>query len=102
MEMVGIREALLAKFGVVPLLDTYRQMAVRQKKAKDWAEALRWAQRGVALYGKDAARPEAVEDLNKRLAAYSVKLAGRLPAHREQPLLRRGSPCEPGHGYVDL
>lgn len=59
MEMDGIRKALFVKFGAVPLLDTYRQMAVRHQKAKNWAEALRWAQRGMALYGEDAARPEA-------------------------------------------
>ena len=33
-EMSGIRDALQAKFGKVPLLDTYRQMSVRQQKAK--------------------------------------------------------------------
>lgn len=78
MEMDEIREALLSKFDVVPLLDTYRQMAVRQQKSRNWAEALRWAQRGLALYGEDAARPEAVEDLNKRVTAYSAKLAGAI------------------------
>jgi tetratricopeptide (TPR) repeat protein len=76
MEMDGIRESLLAKFGVIPLLDTYRQMAVRQQKAKNWTEALRWSQRGLALYGEDVARPDAVEDLRKRVSAYSAKLAG--------------------------
>ena len=83
MEMDGIREALLAKFGVIPLLDTYRQMAVRQQKAKNWTEALRWSQRGLVLYGEDAARPEAVEDLRKRVSAYSAKLAG--PIARTPP-----------------
>jgi tetratricopeptide (TPR) repeat protein len=86
-EMDGMREALLAKFGVVPLLDTYRQMAVRHQKAKDWAEALRWAQRGLALYGDDAARPEAVEDLNKRAAAYSARLAGAMAGAPRQPIV---------------
>jgi tetratricopeptide (TPR) repeat protein len=75
-EMDGIRDALLRKFGKVPLLETYRQMAVRQQKAKNWAEALRWAERGLALYGSSAARPEAVDDLRKRVAAYRAKLAG--------------------------
>jgi tetratricopeptide (TPR) repeat protein len=74
-EMDGIRDALLKKFGKVPLLDTYRQMAVRQHKAKNWAEALRWAQRGLTLYGDSAARPEAVDDLKKRVAAYSAKVS---------------------------
>lgn len=82
-EMDGIREALLAKFGIVPLLDTYRQMAVRQQKAKNWTEALRWSRRGLALYGEDAARPEAVEDLRKRVSAYSTKLAD--PVTRTPP-----------------
>jgi hypothetical protein len=34
--MDGIRDALLAKFGEVPVLETYRQMAIRQQKVKDW------------------------------------------------------------------
>jgi tetratricopeptide (TPR) repeat protein len=75
-EMDVIRDALLQKFGKVPLLETYRQMAVRQQKAKNWAEALRWAERGLALYSSNAARPEAVEDLRKRVSAYRVKVAG--------------------------
>jgi tetratricopeptide (TPR) repeat protein len=74
-EMDGIRDALLQKFGMVPLLETYRQMAIRHQKAKNWAEALRWAERGLELYGQNAARSEAVEDLVKRVAAYSKKLA---------------------------
>lgn len=75
-EMDGIRDALLAKFGKVPLLETYTQMAIRQQKAKNWAEALRWANRGLQLYGGQAARPEAVDDLRKRAAAYQAKLRG--------------------------
>ena len=79
--MDRIRDALLTKFGKVPLLVTYGQIAIRQQKAKNWADALRWAERGLALYGDNAARPEAVEDLTKRVAAYRAKLAGaRAPA----------------------
>jgi hypothetical protein len=74
-EMDGIRDALLAKFGTVPLLDTYRQMAVRQQKARNWAAAVWWAERGLILYGANAARPEAVEDLEKRILAYRAKLS---------------------------
>jgi hypothetical protein len=76
-EMDGIRVALLAKFGKVPLLETYTQMTIRQQKAKSWAEAIRWASRGVELYGNDAARVEAVEDLRSRLAACRQKLETR-------------------------
>jgi tetratricopeptide (TPR) repeat protein len=79
-EMDGIRDALLAKFGRVPLLETYRQMAVRQQKARNWLEAIRWAERGLALYGENAARPEAVDDLRKRVAAYRSKLSAGDPA----------------------
>lgn len=78
-EMDIIRASLMSKFGRIPLLETYRQMAIRQQKAKNWPEALRWAERGLTLYGKNAARPEAVEDLQKRVAAYTAKLSARRP-----------------------
>lgn len=74
-EMDGIRDALLTKFGVVPVLDTYRQMSIRQQKAKNWPLAAWWAKRGLDLYADRAARPEAVDDLRRRLAAYQAKLA---------------------------
>lgn len=74
-EMDGIRDALLAKFGAVPFLETYRQMMIRQQKIKDWTRAIWWAQRGLALYADHAACPEVVDDLHKRLAAYQAKLA---------------------------
>ena len=70
----------------MPLLETYRQMAVREQKAKNYEQALWWAERGIAIYGGDCARPEAVEDLRQRAAAYSAKLATRpRPAHRADP-----------------
>jgi hypothetical protein len=75
-EMDQIRDVLLRKFGKVPLLETYRQMAVRQQNAKNWPEAIWWAERGLSLYGENAARPEAVEDLKKRVAAYRAKMSG--------------------------
>jgi hypothetical protein len=65
-EMESICEAFVAKWGKVPLLDTYRQMAIRQQKKKDWRACRWWAERGLALYGQRAAREEAVEDLIKR------------------------------------
>jgi hypothetical protein len=74
-EMNDIRDALLAKFGNVPLLARYRQMAIRQQKARNWAAAIWWAERGLSLYGENAARPEALDDLDKRVAAYRAKLS---------------------------
>jgi hypothetical protein len=65
-EMETICAAFMAKWGKIPLLDTYRQMAIRQQKRKDWQACKWWAERGLALYGQRAAREEAVEDLIKR------------------------------------
>jgi tetratricopeptide (TPR) repeat protein len=73
-EMDGIRQAFVTKWGQVPVLETYRQMAIRQQKAKNFEQALWWADRGLALYGESAARPEAVEDLRQRSATYRSKL----------------------------
>ena len=85
-EMDSIRDALLAKFGEVPVLDTYRQMAIRQQKAKDWQRATWWAERGLALYGEQAARPESVDDLRNRLVAYQTKLTALAkPARKATP-----------------
>jgi hypothetical protein len=70
----GIRQACIEKWGKVPHLDTYRQMAIRQDKVHDYQQALWWAERGLSLYGSDCARPEDVEDLRKRAARYRVKL----------------------------
>jgi hypothetical protein len=73
-EMDGIRQACLDKWGKVPLLETYRQMAIRQQKAGNYSQAFWWAERGIALYGHHCARPEAVEDLRSRAAKYQAKL----------------------------
>jgi hypothetical protein len=80
-EMEGIRAACVAYWGKVPVLDLYRQMAIRQQKQHDYGQALWWAERGIALYGNDAARPEAHDDLRKRAIDYrtKVELETRLP-----------------------
>lgn len=59
----------------MPLLDLYRQMAVRQQKANDYGQALWWAERGIGLYGSEPATPEGIEDLRQRAAAYRAKLS---------------------------
>jgi hypothetical protein len=73
-EMGGLREALLDKFDVVPVIDMYRQASIRYQKARQWEDAREWAQRGIDVYGEQAARPEVVEDLQKRVAHASMKL----------------------------
>jgi hypothetical protein len=73
-EMDTIRPALLDKFGVIPVVDMYRQSAVRWQKAKDWERARDWAERGVRVYGGDAARPEVVDDLRTRITHAVMKI----------------------------
>jgi hypothetical protein len=77
-EMDSIRANFMAKWGQVPVLETYRQMAIRQQKAKNFAQALWWAERGIAIYGIDCARAEAVEDLQRRAASYRARLNPQL------------------------
>jgi hypothetical protein len=74
LEMATIRAALVSKFGKVPVIDMYRQAVIRCQKAKDWTSMREWAERGIAVYRGDAARPEAEEDLRMRLALASTKL----------------------------
>lgn len=74
-EMDAIRPALLSFFGCIPLLDTYRQASIRFQK-EDPQTALRWAERGLELYGQDAGEPENVADLETR--------AQRLRARRQR------------------
>jgi hypothetical protein len=73
-EMESIRAAFVAKWGQVPVLELYKQMAIRQQKTKNFEQALWWAERGIAVYGADCARPDALADLQKRAAAYRAKL----------------------------
>jgi hypothetical protein len=86
-EMDSIRSACVDHWGKVPVLDTYRQMAIRLQKQHDYGQALWWVERGMALYGDSAARPEAVEDLRKRAASYRAKQVGgmRAPSRRRVP-----------------
>jgi hypothetical protein len=93
--MDGIRNALLAKFGRVPILETYRQMAIRQQKVKDWQRAIWWAERGLALYGEQAARTESVDDLRNRLVAYQTESAAPAKPARKATLKPDTSPTTP-------
>jgi hypothetical protein len=81
-EMDSIRGAFVAKWRQVPVLETYQQMAIRQQKAKNFEQALWWAERGIAVYGADCARPEAVEDLQRRAENYRAELSPRPPSSR--------------------
>lgn len=94
-EMETICKAFRAKWGKVPLLETYRQMAIRQQKQKDWDACLWWAERGLALYGNDAAREEAVEDLLKRRNRALSKLETQAPPPDRMPSSPNGQKAMP-------
>jgi hypothetical protein len=82
-EMESIRAALVAKFGSVPLLETYKQVVIRHQKAKNLSEAIRWAERGLTVYGDDCSRPEAIEDLKQRVDALTAKIERSMPRPRK-------------------
>lgn len=74
LEMDSIRGALVEEFGGLPMVPMYRQMAIRKEKARSYAEALVWVNRGLSLYGDQCLREDAVVDLNKRVAKLRVKV----------------------------
>lgn len=74
LEMVSIRPALVASFGGLPSLPTYRQMAIMKQKAHSYHDAVKWVERGLAMYGSDCLREDAVGDLQKRIEKLRSKL----------------------------
>lgn len=76
-EMSEIRPALLERLDKVPLLPTYRQMCIRQQKAKNWESGLWWAERGIEVYGSEAADPDWSADLAGRAEAFREKIEPR-------------------------
>ncbi|HZQ63610.1 MAG TPA: HIRAN domain-containing protein [Gaiellaceae bacterium] len=84
-EMPGLRAALVEKFGCVPVIEMYRQAAIRCQKARRWQDALVWAQRGLDVYGDQAARQEAVDDLHKRQAHAHAKIEEASRPHERKP-----------------
>jgi len=75
-EMERIRPALVERYEGIPVLATYRQMAIAKEKAKDYRSALDWCRRGLEVYGDSALRPDAVDDLRARTEKLSAKLDG--------------------------
>jgi len=90
-EMAAIRPALLDKFGVVPVIEMYRQAVIRAQKARLWEAASEWAEKGIAIYADRPARPEVVEDLHKRAAYAGAKVEA---AERPRPQRPRRSTVE--------
>jgi hypothetical protein len=74
-EMNVIRPALITSFGGIPMLPLYHQMAIMKTKAKDYAGAVHWCERGLDVYANDALRQEDVRDLKQRLAKLNQKLS---------------------------
>jgi hypothetical protein len=88
-EMLAIRPALIATFGGLPLLEVYRQSAIRHQKEHDWQAAIWWAQRGLDVYGTDALNGDVIADLTQRIAKYTAKLG---PAPARPPRVSRATP----------
>jgi hypothetical protein len=53
------RPALVGKFKRAPVIEMYRQAAIRRQKVKEWEAARKWARRGLKVYGLEAAPPDA-------------------------------------------
>ena len=71
--MMAIRPALMSFFGRIPLLPTYRQMAIARGKAGDRDAAADWCRRGLDIYGDDALEIGPIEDLQKRLLKFATR-----------------------------
>ncbi len=78
--MDRLRPALLEKFDQMPLLETYKQQAIRCQKARDFESGIWWAERGIDLYGEQAADPAWVQDLATRVQKFRAKIDGSSPA----------------------
>ena len=78
-EMPVMRPVLIEQFGGVPLMEMYKQAAIRHQKAHDWQAALRWAEAGLQVYGAEALRQEFVDDLTRRANGYREKVEPKLP-----------------------
>ena len=88
-EMDTIRPALITTFGGMPLLEVYKQSAIRHQKAHDWTTALWWAQRGLEVYGAEALNAEVTADLAGRVEKYNAKLAPAPPRSARPQLVAR-------------
>lgn len=74
LEMAVIRPAILTFFGGVPLLPTYKQMAILKSKSGEHASADSWCRRGLEIYGGAAMESEGTTDLSNRLKKLSRKV----------------------------
>jgi hypothetical protein len=96
-EMEVLRPVLVAKFGAVPMIEMYRQAAIRCQKSKNWEQMRWWAERGITVYGERAARPEDALDLQKRVAYATAKFE----AARKPDVRSRSNPEVAGTGGVE-
>jgi rubrerythrin len=95
--MNDIRAALFEKFSRLPILEVYKQSAIRCAKARDWEGVERWCERGLAVYGTSAANPDVVEDLRTRLTHAHAKIEAR-----DHPKARRtASRTEPADAVIE-
>jgi predicted Zn-ribbon and HTH transcriptional regulator len=87
-EMHVLRPALVELLGGVPVIEMYKQAAIRHQKAHDWQAALRWAEAGLQVYGTEALRREFVDDLGRRANDCRNKLKPKLTRENRTPTER--------------
>ena len=91
-EMDAIKKALVSDLGGLPLLELYKQAAIRHQHAHEYEMALWWAERGLEVYGEQYLDAEWTNDLAKRADKYRRALNPQpQPARPRERLL----PAEP-------
>lgn len=99
-EMDTIAPALLARFDGMPMLPTYKQMTIMKVKAKDDEAALRWARRGMELYGDRCTSADGADDLAGRVTKLEAKL-GIAPTTPSPTAVPPPPPSVPAKWYPD-
>jgi hypothetical protein len=80
-EMATILPSLFDEFGGVPELPAYAKLAHLLALRRRTADAYRWANRGLELYGEHGTHPAAVDQLRARACALAPAAGG--PAHTD-------------------
>ena len=59
--------------GFLPVIPMYKQMAINKEKAGDFASAIEWSNRGLAVYQGRCIKKDQEEDLRKRATRLEAK-----------------------------
>lgn len=98
----SIRDALMSKWGKLPLLQTYRQAGIRHSKAGNLAGTVDWCERGIVMYGDDAFSQDWVVDLEKRSAQAQTRLDKKAGKATSPPRATSPSDAKPSEALVEV